>query len=188
MRFRSNPRLLRCGRLQGLFSAALVGSRGIVAGSVAVSTRAKADELPLACLDEGAVERARVDLVGADRLAAELHATLVDLPAPVAAGVAEDLLEQARQVDGAVRRLEPRLRHLVRSLVPADDAGEMCLGRPCALGAVPALGDSPRKLELPLHRVVRMLAAAGDELPPLRERLVGDRHRLAEHLLGRLEN
>src|SRR5437773_975634 len=44
-----------------------------------------------------------------------------------------------------------------------------------------------RELELPLHRALGMLAAR-QELPPLRQRLVGNRHRLAEHLFGWLED
>src|SRR5205823_10264895 len=93
---------LRCGRLQGLFDAAGLGSRGIVAPVLRLSNGTKADELTLARLDDRAVEHRGVDLVRGEGLAVQLHPALVDLPAPVARRAAELRLEDRGQIDGAV--------------------------------------------------------------------------------------
>src|SRR5581483_2836854 len=169
------------------------GSRGIVAVRIPLSNprlsnarpsdATEPDEPALARLEHGPVEPRRVDLVRGDGLAVDPHPALVDLPPPVARRGPEHLLQHRGQVrlerDGA-------LGDLLGRLVLPDDAGEPLLAGARALRPVPARRDPARELELPFHRLRGMLAAAGEELPPLRQRLVGDRHRLAEHLLRRL--
>src|SRR4029079_1429393 len=131
-------RLLRCDRLQGLSYAALAGSRGIVALRRSLSTGTETDELALAGLHDGAVEGGGVDLVAGGRDAVALPAALVDLAAPVAARVAEALLQERREIDLPVDGRERRVGHVVRGLVLPHDPREMRLARTGAVLAVPA--------------------------------------------------
>src|SRR5579862_3994507 len=128
----------------------------------------QADELSLAGLEHGTLERPGRQLVDRDRRAVQLDPALVDLAAPMAPRLAEALLQNRGKIDDAVRRGKSRLRHLLGRLVLPHNAREMLLAGAGAFRPVPACGDPARELELPLHRRLRMLAAADDELPPLR--------------------
>src|ERR1041385_8357306 len=150
MSFPNRPEALRCRRLQGLSYAALSGSRGSVARDPAQSSEADPYKTALRALDERPVARIRGELVASGRPALQPAAARVELAPPMARRFPEGLDEER----GQVRLVSPRhLRHVLRGLVPPDDAGEVVLRLPRRVLAVRTPDDEPREPELRLHRV-----------------------------------
>src|SRR5690349_3592270 len=117
-------------------------------------------------LEDAALPLAELEIVAVDGPAVDLDAALVDHPAPVARRVAELFGEERGQVDPSFRHIH--LGHIGGRLVLPHDPREVLLPTPRAVVPVPARNDPAGELELPLHRVVGVLAAVDDELPPLR--------------------
>src|SRR5215471_8934942 len=105
-------------------------------------------------LEDGALRLGQREIVALHRPAVELHAALVDHPAPVARRLAQLLSEKGRKVD--LRLGHPYLRDIVRRLVLPHHAREVLLAAARALLPVPATHDPPREVELPRHGVVGM--------------------------------
>ena len=151
----------------GTFLRRPLGQPGHSSSAGPLSNEADADELALARLDDARrrARPARASYAGTGS-PFTLTAALVDLAPPVARRLAEARLQNAP----AGRPCRPpaangRLGHLLRRLVPAHDLREMRLAGARALLPVPARRDPPRELELPLQRILRMLAAAGERAP-----------------------
>jgi len=108
-------RLSVFARLQGLFQAALSGSRGSVAGSnPASSGSVEPNEATLAGLEHGPVQSCPRHVELADRVAVELHSALRYQPARLARGEPECVGEERRKMDG----IACRQWHSLQSLHP----------------------------------------------------------------------
>src|SRR5829696_1979510 len=96
-----------------------------------VSDHAQAPEMPLAELQNAAVEGAggQVERIRRERLAVQLDASLGQRPPRFGPRPAERLGDHGGQMDGAVLRPHERLFDLLGQLVRDEDAIEACLRR-----------------------------------------------------------
>ena len=128
-----------------------------------------------------------VELVGAEQLAVDAHAALRDQPPRLRARDAESRVEHGRDVDRVAidaRRWRPRSR---RASGARRARGRSAARRAAGgVGVVEAGDDRPRERAL-LRRAARRRPgrSIAQQLEPLAHRLVGQAHRLAEHLLRR---
>src|SRR5947209_7335057 len=119
---------LRFARLQGLFHAALSGSRGSVARADALSNGfVEPNEAPLASLENRPGQPLARDVQLVHRVAVELDPALGDEAASLARREAERFGEQRGQVNRIAGR-QRVLGQLLGCLPTPDDAGEVLLG------------------------------------------------------------
>src|SRR5690242_7574141 len=167
----------------------LVRNRSIALWTAIARARSAAPqspEAPLADLEHRAVEPLgrEVLLVGAERLAVEAHAALLEQAPALRPRQPEDRLHQRGQVDAAVDRLEGGVLDLLRRPMLDVEAVEALLGRARRRLVVEAGHERPRQRALGVPRADAVRRGLAQQEPVVDvERGVGHAHRLAVDLL-----